>query len=81
MIEVFFTNVQTEVESTELLEVLRKRNPSLKSNFDLEDFNKPFPCGHSILRVVGKTFDPSSIIQLLHSKGYKCQVLEDKVCT
>ncbi|MDO6675868.1 hypothetical protein Q4517_09950 [Tenacibaculum sp. 1_MG-2023] len=46
----------------------------------MEDFNKPYPCGHSILRIEGKVIDTNLITQQLRSKGIKCELLEDKTC-
>ncbi|QCX37361.1 hypothetical protein FF125_02510 [Aureibaculum algae] len=80
MVEVFITNVKSVCLSQEILKLLEKSFPTLKINFDLEDFNKPYPCGHSILRIEGKVIDPKSIIQYLKSKGIKCELLKDKIC-
>ena len=80
MVEVFMTNVKSEILSTEILQLLENEYPQLKINFDLDDFNKPYPCGHSILRVEGKLIDTNSINQQLKSKGIECKLLEDKIC-
>lgn len=80
MTEVFITNVKSEIRSTEILQFLEGEYPKLKINFDLEDFNKPYPCEHSILRVEGKLIDTNSILQQLKNKGIECEILEDKVC-
>ncbi|WP_303508704.1 hypothetical protein [Tenacibaculum sp. 1_MG-2023] len=80
MVEVFITNVKSVCLSQEILKLLEKSFPTLKINFDLEDFNKPYPCGHSILRIEGKVIDTNLITQQLRSKGIKCELLEDKTC-
>ena len=80
MVEVFMTNVKSEILSTEILQFLENGYPKLKFNFDLEDFNRPYPCGHSILRIEGKTIDTNSITQQLKSKGIECELLADKIC-
>ena len=80
MVEVFMTNIQSEILSKEILMLLEGNYPSLEINFDLEDFNKPYPCGHSILRIEGTFINSDSIIQLLKSKGIECGILEDKIC-
>lgn len=80
MVEVFITNIQSEIQAKEVLKSLESNYPSLKINFDLEDFNEPYPCGHSILRIEGEFFDTNSIFQRLKSKGIKCEILEDKIC-
>lgn len=74
------TNVKSEILSTEILQSLESEFQQLKINFDLEDFNKPYPCGHSILRIEGKFIDTNSITRQLKSKGIECELLEDKIC-
>lgn len=80
MVEVFITNVKSECLSKEILQLLENEYPKLESNFDLEDFNKPYPCGHSILRIEGKIINIKSIFKRLKSKGIECELLEDKIC-
>lgn len=80
MVEVFITNIKSVCLSQEILKLLEKSFTTLKINFDLDDFNKPYPCGHSILRIEGKVIDPKSIIQYLKSKGIKCELFKDKIC-
>ncbi|WP_405381936.1 hypothetical protein [Maribacter sp. LLG6340-A2] len=81
MVEVLITNVKSEILATEILEFLENKHPNLRMNFDLEDFNKPYPCGHSILRIEGKSIAIHTIELQLKSKGIKCRVLEDTICT
>ena len=80
MVVVFMTNVKLEIQSLEILQILKRTYPQLKFNFDLEDFNKPYPCGHSILRIEGNVVDTNSIVQQLKSEGIECGLLEDKIC-
>lgn len=80
MVEVLITNVKSEAFSQEILKFMEKEHSELKFNFDLEDFNKPYPCGHSILRIEGKLVDSNAIIQQLKNKGIACEILKDKVC-
>ncbi|WP_147676638.1 hypothetical protein [Algibacter pacificus] len=80
MVEVFITNVKFEVQSIEVLQVLEIEYPKLKFNFDLEGFNKPYPCGHSILRIEGDLIDIYAIAKQLKNKGVACELLKDKVC-
>ena len=74
------TNIKTEILSIEILQFLESEYPQSKINFDLEDFNKPYPCGHSILRIEGKFIDTNSITRQLKNKGIECELLEDKIC-
>ena len=80
MVEVFITNVKSEILSKEILQFLENKYPNLKFNFDLEDFNEPYPCGHSILRIEGKAIDTNSIVIQLKFKGIECELLDDKTC-
>ncbi len=80
MVEVFITNVKSECQSEDILQFLKINYSTLKINFDLEDFNKPYPCSHSILRIEGELIDTITIVQQIKSKGIKCDVLEDKIC-
>ena len=80
MVEVFITNVKSEILSIEILQFLEKNYPQVEFNFDLEDFNKPYPYGNSILRNEGKVIDINSIAQQLKSKGIKCELLGDEIC-
>ena len=80
MVEVFITNVKSETLSKEVLRFLESYYPDLKINFDLEDFNKPYPCGHSILRVEGEFIDTYYITQQLKMIGIESNLLEDKIC-
>ncbi|GAB5566153.1 MAG: hypothetical protein Wins2KO_32160 [Winogradskyella sp.] len=73
MVEVFITNIKEPVQSEKILTVLKKKFPELKINFDLDD------C-HKILRVEGFEINHESIISLITNSGYKCTILEDKVC-
>lgn len=80
MIEVFITDIRLESDANKVLASLKKDHPDLEVNFDLEDFNVPYPCGHSILRTEGGCIDTTAILQQLRSKGIKCEILEDKTC-
>lgn len=80
MVEVFITDVKSENLSKEILQFLKIEYPNLNINFDLEDFNQPYPCGHSILRFEGKFINTNAISLQLKAKGIKCKLLEDKIC-
>tara|TARA_R110002049_G_C9159982_1_gene560919 strand:+ start:1632 stop:1904 length:273 start_codon:yes stop_codon:yes gene_type:complete len=80
MIEVLMTNIKSEILSTEILQFLEREHPQIKFNFDLEDFNKPYPCGHSILRIEGVSIDTSTITLQLKNKGIECAPLKDIIC-
>ena len=80
MIEILITNVKTEISSNKILQHLENEYPHLLFNFDLEDFNKPYPCGHSILRVEGDFINLGKIISELKNSGFKCEIFHDKIC-
>lgn len=69
MIEVFKTNVQHQVEATELRNLLQRYFPGSKIDFDLEDCDK-------VLRIEGSSFMPNKIMQLIHEHGYTCHVMD-----
>jgi predicted RNA binding protein with dsRBD fold (UPF0201 family) len=68
MVEVFKTNVQQTELATQLASALSQRFPFLKINFDLEDCDK-------ILRIEGGQVCVETVIKLLSSQGYECEVL------
>ena len=80
MIEVFITNVKTKRLAKKVLKFLESQFPLLNINFDLEDFNKPYPCGHSILRVEGDLIDIDSILNQLEKQQIKSELLTDDIC-
>ena len=68
MVEVFKTNVQYVEQSVRLISKLQQQFQELKICFDLEDCDK-------ILRVEGVPILVDSIIFLLHTEGYQCEIL------
>ena len=68
MVEVFKTNVQQSELAKQLALALLERFPFSKINFDLEDCDK-------ILRIEGSQVCVETIITLLSSHGFKCEVL------
>ena len=80
IIEVFMTDIRNSVQAEQMQKVLKNSFPVLKFNFDLENSEAPFPCGHSILRAEGETINSEEIILILNKAGFKCEVLEDKIC-
>ncbi|WP_281232852.1 hypothetical protein [Flavobacterium gelatinilyticum] len=68
MVEVFKTNVQEAEQSQMLVGKLLERFPDSAVNFDLEDCDK-------ILRVHATSICNTTIIELLNSYGYHCEVL------
>lgn len=81
MVEVFITDITSETRSSQILQALHRSFPEVKMNFDLENVNQPFPCGHSILRVEGNEIDPESIQQFLKNESVLSEILEDKICS
>lgn len=69
MIEIFKTNVKTELEALVLTELLQNVFVHAKINFDLEDCDR-------ILRVDGiSSQNISEIICNLKKYGYRCEIL------
>lgn len=80
MIEIYITNIENEVQANVVLKSILKLHPDLIINFDLNETNIPFPCGHTILKVEGHILNPERILQLVNDLGYLCEILEDKIC-
>ena len=68
MIEVFKTNVQEVEQSHLIVGKLLEHFPNSIINFDLEDCDK-------ILRIHASSICNQSVIELLNSCGYYCEVL------
>jgi len=70
MIKIFKTNVSKINEESYLLKnVLQKKYPKLKMNFDLDDCDK-------ILRIEGTRFESNEITMLLNINGFICIELD-----
>lgn len=70
MIEIFKTNVKTELEAFVLIELLQNVFVHAKINFDLEDCDR-------ILRVDGiNSQDISEVERNLNKYGYRCKILQ-----
>jgi hypothetical protein len=79
-IEVYITDVDSNLQVGLLQKQLEKRFPTLEIRFDLNETDLLYPCGHTILRVSGNKINGDKIISMLIQAGFKCDVLEDKVC-
>lgn len=80
MTEIFITNIQNKVQANKILNSIKAENPELKVNFDLNETEKAYPCGHTVFRVEGDKINPESILARVHNSGYSCEILQDKVC-
>jgi hypothetical protein len=81
MIEVFITDIQNNIQADTILNNIHKNNSDLKINFDLNETDLSFPCGHTILRVEGNKINSDSILASVRKQGFNCEILEDKICT
>lgn len=52
MTDVFKTNIQDSIQADKFMASIRDDYSDLKINFDPNETEFPFPCGHAILRVV-----------------------------
>ena len=68
MVEVFKTNVQQHELAEQLASILRDRFAFSRINFDLEDCDK-------ILRVEDKQIYVETIIEILSTHGFQCEIL------
>lgn len=80
MVEVFITNVRELIEAKRMQNILENSFPELKINFDLETSERPFPCGHTILRAEGAIINPETIISTTRESGFMSEILADKIC-
>jgi len=80
MVEVFITDIQNEIQSESVLNTIQNENIELKINFDLNETDFSFPCGHTILRVEGSKINSDKILVSVRKQGFKCEILEDKIC-
>ncbi|PBQ30916.1 hypothetical protein CNR22_03715 [Sphingobacteriaceae bacterium] len=80
MVEVFTTNVRTKIQAEPILKLLENYFSELEFNFDLDDSDSQIPFCHNILRVEGATINSEKIIALVNQAGFKCTILEDKIC-
>jgi hypothetical protein len=69
MIEVFKTNVSDPDEADVLQDVLGTVLTDCRINFDLQDCDR-------ILRIAGNIICPDTVVDIVKSKGYFCEVLD-----
>ena len=81
MVEVFITDIQNNIQADIILNNIQKDNTDLKINFDLNETDLSFPCGHTILRVEGNKINSDKILETVRNQGFNCEILEDKICT
>lgn len=80
MKEIFITNIQNKAQANNILNSIKTENPELKVNFDLNETEKAYPCGHTIFRVEGEKINLESVLTSVKNSGYSCDILQDKVC-
>lgn len=80
MIEIFAVDIQRKGQAAAVLQILCECFPHLEINVDLSGTNREFPCGHSILRIEGSIISTDEIVTQVGKAGYRCKILEDRVC-
>lgn len=80
MVAVFITDIQNEIQSESVLNTIQNENIELKINFDLNETDLSFPCGHTILRIEGNKINSDTIMETVKNQGFNCEILEDKIC-
>ncbi len=80
MTEIFITDIKNKVQANNILNSIKTENPELKVNFDLNETEKTYPCGHTIFRVEGDKINFESIFTRVQNLGHSCEILQDKVC-
>jgi uncharacterized beta-barrel protein YwiB (DUF1934 family) len=53
MTEIFIADIQTKIQTKDILDFFKANNPDLKINYDLNETDNAYPCGHTVLRVEG----------------------------
>ncbi len=86
MIQIFISDIENGIQADGTVKELESTFPGVKFNFDLNDSSlndssSPFPCGHTILRAEGTAINAEAIISTLNKAGFRCAILEDKVCS
>lgn len=81
MVEVFITDIQNPKQAERVIVAIQEENSLFKIDFDLNETELSFPCGHTILRIEGHSINSDKIIAIVKNQGYNCEVLEDKICT
>ena len=80
-IQVFITDLQTKGQEEQVLSLLNERFPEWTINFDSSSNEKPYPCGHTILRIEGTGIGEVPVKSLVSQLGIRCEPLEDKLCS
>lgn len=80
MIEVFITDIQNKAQADRVSNIIKTETADLKINYDLNEKDLPFPCRHTILRIEGDVINSDATIAIVNEQGFKCEVLEDKIC-
>lgn len=81
MVEVFITDVRNKVQAKSIANAIHSNHHFLKINIDVNETDLPFPCVHSIVRVEGEHINTDKILDMVRAKGFKCHILDDKICT
>ena len=81
MVEVFITNITEKSRAKDLKKLLKEEFTKLLINFDLDETGRPYPCGHTVLRVEGQSIDAKKIISVLQKETVLCEIMKDEVCT
>ncbi|WP_298895131.1 hypothetical protein [uncultured Psychroserpens sp.] len=79
MIEVFITNVKTQIQVEKVSKKIGERFPDLNIDFDMDETNLPYPIGHTVLRIEGESFDPNKIILIAIKLKLLCEIMEDSI--
>lgn len=80
MIEVFITDIPNKTQADRVSSRILVENTDLKVNFDFNETDLAFPCGHTILIMEGAAVNSDEVIAIVKGSGFKCEVLKDKIC-
>jgi len=74
------TNIPDEDQAIACISTLYNSFSGLKISFDIEYKVINYPCNHSILRVEGYNIEVDHFIAAVKTQGFRCDLLEDKLC-
>jgi hypothetical protein len=80
MVEVFISNVSTAQHAERVADALSAHSPRISVHLDLDVAGEPFPCRHAVIRAEGPAIDNYAVIAIVNRAGFKCEVLEERLC-
>lgn len=80
MIEVFITNIKVNRKQKKITNQLKKKFKNLVIDYDMNESDLDFPCGHTVIRVETIAVNVQQIINIIQNQGIVCKIMKDKIC-